>query len=198
MQTSILLYVSLYTCPGAPVTKAMTSVTKEVSREFMLNKVLPAIKAKWPAEERGLPIFIQQDNGKTHIAVDDPAFVQAAQADGWDIRLTCQPPNSPDLNVLDLGFFAAIQALFEKGTPNNINDIVKKVDEAYKNYPVDRSNRIFLTQQGCMMEIMKHNGGQHYNIPHMKKRTLELQGRLPITLKCPLQLHSQAMEFVAA
>jgi hypothetical protein len=176
----------------------MTSVTKEVSREFMLNKVLPAIKAKWPAEERGLPIFIQQDNGKTHIAVDDPAFVQAAQADGWDIRLTCQPPNSPDLNVLDLGFFAAIQALFEKGTPNNINDIVKKVDEAYKNYPVDRSNRIFLTQQGCMMEIMKHNGGQHYNIPHMKKRTLELQGRLPITLKCPLQLHSQAMEFVAA
>ncbi|XP_021306339.1 uncharacterized protein LOC110431559, partial [Sorghum bicolor] len=183
---------------GAPVTKAMTSVTKEVSREFMLNKVLPAIKAKWPAEERGLPIFIQQDNAKTHIAVDDPAFVQAAQADGWDIRLTCQPPNSPDLNVLDLGFFAAIQALFEKGTPNNINDIVKKVDEAYKNYPVDRSNRIFLTQQGCMMEIMKHNGGQHYNIPHMKKRTLELQGRLPITLKCPLQLHSQAMEFVAA
>lgn len=198
MQTSILLYVSLCTCPGAPVTKAMTSVTKEVSREFMLNKVLPAIKAKWPAEERGLPIFIQQDNAKTHIAVDDPAFVQAAQADGWDIRLTCQPPNSPDLNVLDLGFFAAIQALFEKGTPNNINDIVKKVDEAYKNYPVDRSNRIFLTQQGCMMEIMKHNGGQHYNIPHMKKRTLELQGRLPITLKCPLQLHSQAMEFVAA
>ena len=103
---------------------------------------------------------------------NNPAFVQAAQADCWDIRLTCQPPNSPDLNVLDLGFFAAIQALFEKGTPNNINDIVKKVNEAYQNYPVDRSNQIFLTQQGCMMEIMKHNVSQHYNIPHMKK-TLE-------------------------
>jgi len=114
--------------------------------------------------------------------------VQAAQADGWDRRLTCQPPNSPDLNILDLGFFAAIQALFEKGTPNNINDIVKKVDKAYKNYSVDRANRIFLTQQGCMMEIMKHNGGQHYNIPNMKKKTLELQGRLPITLNFPLQL----------
>ncbi|CAL5001422.1 unnamed protein product [Urochloa decumbens] len=182
---------------GELITKAMTSVTKDVSREFLINKVLPALKAKWPAEERGMPIFIQQDNARTHIAVDDPAFVQAAQADGWDIRLTCQPPNSPDLNVLDLGFFAAIQALFEKGTPNNITEILQKVDEAYQNYPVERSNRIFLTQQCCMMEIMKHNGGQHYNIPHMKKKTLERQGRLPITLKCPLQLHNQAMQFIA-
>lgn len=103
----------------------------------------------------------------------------------------CQPPNSPDLNVLDLGFFIAIQILFEKETPNNINDIVLKVDEAYKNYPVDRANRIFLTQQCCMMEIMRHNGGQHYNIPHMKKKTLELQGCLPITLKCSLHLQNQ-------
>ena len=151
----------------------MTSVTKDVSRDFMVNKVLLALKAKWPAEERGMPIFIQQDNACTHIAIDDPAFVQATQADGWVIRLTCQPPNSPDLNVLDLGFFAAIQALFEKGTPNNIKQIVLKVNEAYQNYPVDRSNQIFLTQQGCMMEIMKHNGSQHYNIPHMKKKILE-------------------------
>ena len=44
-----------------------------------------------------------------HIAVDDLDFCRAAQADGWDIRLMCQPPNSPDLNILDLGFFAARQ-----------------------------------------------------------------------------------------
>jgi hypothetical protein len=116
---------------GVMVTKAMTSVTKEISRQFLINKVLPAIKEKWPAEERGMPIFIQQDNARTHVAVNDPAFVEAAQADEWDIRLTCQPPNSPDLNVLDLGFFAAIQALFYKGTPNNIEKIVEKVDKAF-------------------------------------------------------------------
>jgi hypothetical protein len=188
----------MFACVGTLVTKAMTSVTKDVSRDFLVNNVLPAIKAKWPAEERGLPIYIQQDNAKTHIDVNDPAFVQAVQAYGRDVRLTCLPPNSPDLNVLDLSFFAAIQALFEKGTPNNINDIVAKVDQAYQDYPVQRANRIFLTQQSCMMEIMKHNGGQHYNIPHMNKKTLELQGRLPTTLSCPLQLHNQAMQFVAS
>ena len=66
---------------------------------------------------------------------------------GIYIRLTCQPPNSPDLNVLDLGFFAAIQALFEKGTPNNIDQIVARVEKAFHEYPVDRANWIFLTQQ---------------------------------------------------
>jgi hypothetical protein len=61
----------MFTSLGTLVTKAMTSVTKEVSRGFLVNKVLPAIKAKWPAEEKGLPIYIQQDNAKTHIDVND-------------------------------------------------------------------------------------------------------------------------------
>jgi hypothetical protein len=104
---------------GTLIIKAMTSVKKEHSRDFLINKVLHAIKAKWPAEERHMPIFIPQDNARTHIALNDPAFVAAAQADGWDIRLTCQPQNSPDLNVSGLGFFSAIRSLFERGTPKN-------------------------------------------------------------------------------
>jgi hypothetical protein len=71
---------------------------------------------------------------------------------------------------LDIGFFAAVQALFYKGTPKNIEKIVEKVDKAFCEYPANRSNRIFLTQQSCMIEIMKQNGGQYYNIPHMKKK----------------------------
>ena len=44
---------------GTLVTKAMTSVTRETSREYLVNKVLPTIKQKWPVEEIGTPIFIQ-------------------------------------------------------------------------------------------------------------------------------------------
>ena len=83
----------------------------------MINFLIPAIRARWPPAERGMPIYVQQDNAKTHIPLDDPEFVAVAQAEGWDIRLTCQPPNSPDLNILDLGFFAALQALFQKLSP---------------------------------------------------------------------------------
>ena len=93
-------------------------------------------------------------------------------------------------------FFAAIQALFERGTPNNIDQIVAKVEKAFREYPVDRANRIFLTQ-GCMMEIMKHNGGQHYyDIPLMKKKHLEMQGALPFSLKCPMDLYNQVVQFL--
>ena len=76
----------------------------------MIEKVLPAIKAKWPREDLRNPIFIQQDNARTHIDHNDDEFCRAAREDGCDIRLMCQPPNSPDLNVLDLRFFSAIQA----------------------------------------------------------------------------------------
>jgi len=64
----------------------MTSVNRETIRTFLVDKVLPAVKEKWPAEERGRPIFIQQDNAKTHIAVDDSDFCRVAKEDGWDIR----------------------------------------------------------------------------------------------------------------
>lgn len=176
--------------------KAMTSVTRDIIRNYLIEKVLPAIKHKWPNEERGLPIFIQQDNAKTHIAVDDPAFLSVAQEDGWDIRLTCQPPNSPDLNVLDLGFFAALQSLFQKSSPSNIEEIETNVIKAYEEYPANRSNHVFLTLQGCMREIMLAKGGQHYAIPHMKKRSLERNGQLPIRLQCDKQIYLDAVDFI--
>nr|XP_043615805.1 uncharacterized protein LOC122587706 [Erigeron canadensis] len=95
---------------GTLETKPILSVTKEVTRSWLIDKVLPAIRNKWPQGHSG-PIFIQQDNAKPHISIDDEQFIQEASRDGFDIRLRFQPPNSPDLNVLDLGFFRAIQSL---------------------------------------------------------------------------------------
>jgi len=71
----------------------------------MVNNVMPAIRAKWPREDVNKTIFIQQDNAPSHLKVVDPIFCGAAKQEGFDIRLICQPPNSPDFNILDLGFF---------------------------------------------------------------------------------------------
>ena len=86
--------------------KPITHITREVIQKFMVENVLPAIKAKWPIEDMHKPIYIVQDNAPSHVHVDDPIFCEAAQQGGWDIRLKCQPPNSPDLNILDLGVFS--------------------------------------------------------------------------------------------
>jgi hypothetical protein len=59
-------------------TKPISSITKEVSRMFLINKVLPAIKEKWPREHVHETIYIQQDNALCHVSVDDEEFHRVA------------------------------------------------------------------------------------------------------------------------
>jgi hypothetical protein len=74
-------------------------------RSYMITKLIPAIQACCPAEARHETIWIQQDNAPSHVPVRDAEFAAAVAQTGLDIRLLNQPPNSSDLNCLDLGFF---------------------------------------------------------------------------------------------
>ncbi|WCJ18143.1 hypothetical protein M5689_000519 [Euphorbia peplus] len=61
---------------GMVVTKPILSVTKEVIRSFMIDKVLPYIQEKWP-NFSPKTIFIQQDNARPHLDVSDVDFIEA-------------------------------------------------------------------------------------------------------------------------
>lgn len=65
---------------------------------------MPAINEKWPRSENMESIFIQH-NAITHDSPTDYDFLAATSKNELEVRLTCQPANSPDFNVLDLGFF---------------------------------------------------------------------------------------------
>jgi hypothetical protein len=90
------------------------SVTRIVSQEYLIEKVLPTIKEKWSMEDRLSPTFIQQDNAKTHVLPHDPEFLDAVAAGGRNIRLSCQHSNSPDTNIINLYLFAPLQSMFQK------------------------------------------------------------------------------------
>ncbi|XP_057523873.1 uncharacterized protein LOC130803689 [Amaranthus tricolor] len=92
---------------GELETKSIQSITKEHMRSILITNVLPTIRAKWP-HGMSKHIFIQQDNAKPHIAHNDNEFMEEALNDDF----LQQPPNSHDMNVLDLDFFRSIQALF--------------------------------------------------------------------------------------
>ncbi|KAI5395572.1 hypothetical protein KIW84_061935 [Lathyrus oleraceus] len=173
-----------------------TVSTDVISRMFLINKILPAIKEKWPREHACETIFIQQDNAPCHVSLDDEEFRVAASEGGFDIRLTCQPPNSPDLNVLDLGFFTAIQSLQQKEVVNSVDELIQVVENAYESVDIKSSNKIFLTLQSCMVEIMKKKGSNNYKIPHMKKDVLHTQGMLPTQLKCDRELVQKTYEYL--
>jgi hypothetical protein len=86
------------------------NVTRNVYRKILINDVLPAIKKKFPCATTK-KIILQQDGAPCHILSNDAVFKKAAEKMGLDISILTQPANSPDLNILDLGFFRAIMAL---------------------------------------------------------------------------------------
>ncbi len=169
---------------GTLETKAVTCVTKDVVREMIIDKVLPAVRSKWPLRGRGDSVIIQQDNAKPHCTVDDELLVQEMRRDGWDISFRCQPPNSPDMNVLDLGYFNSIQSLQHKKVPRSIDDLVAAVIESFNELQTDTLDDVFLSLQLAMQETMRCGGGNNYKLQHMGKKKLRQQGLLPSTLLC--------------
>ncbi|XP_058208226.1 uncharacterized protein LOC131321239 [Rhododendron vialii] len=169
---------------GTLETKAITAVTKEITRSCLIEKVLPAIRSKWPRSAAVETIYIQQDNARPHIHGSDPEFLEAASRDGFDMRLSFQPPSSTDMNVLDLGFFRSIQSLQHQQAPLTIDQLVDAVEKSFEELSLDNLNRVFLSLQASMIEEMKVYGDDNYKLPHIEKSHLIRDGTLPTQLHC--------------
>ncbi|KAG3085557.1 hypothetical protein PI125_g19193 [Phytophthora idaei] len=103
-ETYVAMRASVNRKKGTLCTRNVAYVDRPLYKHYIIEKVIPDIKAKWPASEHGKTIFIQQDNATPRVPVSRPDVVAVGTSDGWNIRLLFQPPNSPDLNVLDLGY----------------------------------------------------------------------------------------------
>jgi hypothetical protein len=154
--------------------------------ELLMDYVVPAILEKHPNIKLGKSVRIQQDGAPSHgVLARRPDVFTSAMEDmgiGDQIKLVTQPAQSPDLNVNDLGYFAAIQAAYYKKSPRNAVEMLAMVDECVSEFDVHKINRIWLTLQGCMNETINLHGANDYKIPHMQKEALEKQGTLPETL----------------
>ena len=81
------------------------TVTKEVYRNLLVSKLIPAIFEKWLSRDRvSRKLFVQQDSAKNLIREDDKEFHDALMEQNIDAVLYMQTLNSPDVNLLDLGF----------------------------------------------------------------------------------------------
>ena len=79
-------------------------------------------------------LFIQQDGAENHICEDDKEFNNTLMEQNINAILYMQTPNSPDVNLPDLGFFRAIQS-FNDAVPGNEEELIQAVSVAYNNYP---------------------------------------------------------------
>jgi hypothetical protein len=76
-------------------------------------------------EKLGFKIKIQQDNARGHASPDSPEIllerIKELEDNGiirpGKIYFYSQPPHSPDLNLCDLGLFAAVQSAYYQRSP---------------------------------------------------------------------------------
>lgn len=108
----------------ATCVRNLPTIDCSVYKPYLLEYLVPVIKDKWTRKDRCLLIWIQQDNAKLHASPFDLEILTAGSKGGWNIQLTFQPSNSPDMNILDLGLFASLQSLQYRKHMRNIKDII--------------------------------------------------------------------------
>lgn len=153
----------------------MVEVTKEVCKQKLLDDVFPAIKAKWPGGPA--EFFFQQDNAPSHNIGDDPDIVAAGTEGGWNIKLLNQPPNSPDTNNLDLGFFNSIQSLQDQTTINTVDELIEEVKRAFETQTADTLARVWMTYHAVLEQILLAKGDNGFKLPHLRKATASCRGQ---------------------
>jgi len=93
--------------------------------------------------------------------------VEKSKEFGINVKIREQPPNSPDLNVLDLGIFRALQSCQFRNALKDVNDLIVQIKVTFNNYSPKSLDNVWLTLQMCMNEIIDHDGGNNYKIIHM-------------------------------
>ncbi|KAF0685352.1 Aste57867_22736 [Aphanomyces stellatus] len=114
--------------PRGTLITTPVNVDAKVYADCVFNNVVPAIKDMFPRACLQRGVLIQQDNASPHRVVSS-AMLGANGVDS--IGVANQPPKSPDCNVLDLGYFNAIQSLQHQKRTRTIDDLIDAVERSF-------------------------------------------------------------------
>lgn len=116
-------------------------MTRLVYKEHLLQNVIPAIYRAIP--HRTTDVILQHDNARPHLLASDPDIIKACHKYRRRITIVEQPSNSPDFNILDLGFFRAIQTLQYKTCPKTKQELINAAIAAYTAFSPQKLNENF-------------------------------------------------------
>ncbi|KAF0726999.1 hypothetical protein Ae201684P_015801 [Aphanomyces euteiches] len=152
--------------PKGSIVVVPKNVDSLTYQSVILEKVIPAIKEKFPRAGQAQCVTFQQDNASPHKCLTTE-FLAANGVNG--VSVVNQPANSPDFNVLVLGFFNSIQSLQYQKTTRTIEEVILAVEDAFRELPSSSLSKNFLTLQKVMEISMSLEGDNNYKLPHMRK-----------------------------
>jgi hypothetical protein len=108
-----------------------------------------------------------------------------------------QPPNLPDLNALDLGFFSSIQSLIVQYAAITLKELIELVEQSFDGYDMDTLVIVIITLQSVMIEVMKDEGDNTHHIKHMRKVKLQKEENIPMILTFDGTYYWKSLEIIA-
>ena len=132
-------------------------------------------------------LYLQTDNAPPHCGKSKRLSALIRKAGGRNsldgvyygpkVRLYYQPPDSPDLNVMDLGFFTKLWIGVHKylkdydHTPT-VEDVWEAAQAVWKSIPSLDIEILFRTLDARMKQVIECNGRNEMPIPHGRIRQM--------------------------
>ena len=141
---------------GTPVIQPIESINREVILRVLIEKLLPEIQLHYKNSKH--KTIIQMDNSPSHFQGNEMDWENEVEKTGMDIVIKNQPSQSPDLNVLDLGYFNSIQSPQQRIRCETVDDLIEAVEKSFDD--LDRKNlrNIFVMWQIVMLKIIEVEG----------------------------------------
>ena len=92
-------------------------------------------------------------------------------------------PNSPDLNVLDLGFLNTIQCIQHQYEPKNMEKLVEMIEICFNRRHWTKMNNNLLKLHRVIKCIILCDSNNNYKMTHTSKEKFERIDQLPTSIK---------------
>jgi hypothetical protein len=161
--------------------------------------ILASIKSKMPWLQ-GKHVIVQHDGAPPHIGKGNGKALEALRYDGeWDIEFVSQPSQSPDLNILDLGFFNSLKKRIasEYALAKTTKDLMDAVLQAYEKYDRETLERIWGHQYAVYRMVLNYYGCNDFKAPHSDVRKNQRAGNgLSLAMNIKPKVMSKVKELV--
>lgn len=157
---------------GAEVIECM-SLTSDEYLHLFETRIVPAIKIHM-AWLKGEQIIVQHDGARPHTGKDNQFLLECVgHADGWNISFRTQPAQSPDLNVLDLTLFHAMQRASDQLRDTNdesLQHLEDSVTLMWQQFDWQTIERGFGVLHEIYRQVLNSGGTNTYKLPHSDVR----------------------------
>ena len=149
---------------------------------------------------RGREFEIQQEFSRPHTWTNNVEELQAGgTGDGWIPIILTQPPNSPYVNINDLGLFSSLRYHVSQICTHctSREEMMANVIRTFDEYPADKLENKWACYYNNLRSIMSCLGGNDYKQAHNGGKTRRQMTGTSVDLFISLDDYDRCLAYIA-